>query len=77
MKRAPLLLALLLAMPLSRAAGEDTLSLRVPANTVAIEEEAFYDCELVTDVVIPDGLRFINDRAFYSCNALSSVVVFL
>ena len=46
MKRAPLLLALLLAMPLSRAAGEDTLSLRVPANTVAIEEEAFYDCDL-------------------------------
>lgn len=41
----------------------------------AIEKGAFYECELVTSVVIPEGIESIAANAFRGCTALVSVVI--
>ena len=40
-----------------------------------IGEDAFIDCNLITSVVIPDGVTYIGAYAFTFCNALSNVVI--
>ena len=40
-----------------------------------IYENAFYDNDLITHVVIPDSVTSIGVSAFYSCNSLESVVM--
>lgn len=41
----------------------------------AIPLNAFYDCDALTSVVIPEGVTDIGNYAFYECNALTSVVI--
>jgi hypothetical protein len=45
----------------------------VPAGTVRIENNAFYNCTLLTSVTMPEGLREIGDFAFTICYDLESV----
>ncbi|MBR6529866.1 MAG: leucine-rich repeat protein [Clostridia bacterium] len=40
-----------------------------------IAEEAFSECEELTSVKIPEGVRVIGPNAFYSCSGLLSVTV--
>ncbi len=40
-----------------------------------IASEAFYDCDTLTSVVIPDTVTSIGYRAFGSCSALENVVI--
>ena len=40
-----------------------------------IGEDAFNDCNLITSVVIPDGVTYIGAYAFTFCYALSNVVI--
>ena len=40
-----------------------------------IGDEAFYECDTLTSVVIPDGVTRIGDYAFYGCRSLTSVSI--
>ncbi len=41
----------------------------------AIGERAFYDCESLASVVIPDSVLSIGDEAFYRCELLTSIAI--
>ena len=41
----------------------------------SIENYAFYECKLLTSVVIPEGVTLIGNSAFSGCNALTSVAI--
>ena len=45
----------------------------IPADIMAIVDQAFYDCDSLTSVTIPDSVTSIGSGAFYDCNALTSV----
>ena len=40
-----------------------------------IGREAFYDCDSLTSIVIPDGVTSIGNEAFYDCDSLMSIVI--
>lgn len=40
-----------------------------------IGESAFFDCDHLTSVVIPNGVTSIGDRAFFDCDGLVSVTI--
>lgn len=42
-------------------------------RVAAVEEEAFYGCNGLTEVVLPSGVEIIGDRAFKCCENLSSI----
>ena len=39
----------------------------------AIDAMAFYGCDRITSVMIPDGVQSLGDYAFYGCSSLASV----
>ena len=43
----------------------------IPIGEIA--EEAFYDCDTITGVIIPSTVQVIGDRAFSECDALGTV----
>ena len=44
-------------------------------DTKIIAGSAFKDCDRMTSIAIPDGVRSIGDGAFYKCSALTSVTI--
>ena len=58
--------------------GNDT-ELTLPENyrgeKYVINNYAFYDCDSLTSVVIPNSVTSIGDRAFMYCSDLTSVVI--
>ena len=40
-----------------------------------IANRAFYNCDSLTSIVIPDGVTSIGDNAFYNCSSLSSIAI--
>ena len=42
---------------------------------VEIGEDAFYDCESLTTITIPDSVTKIGDGAFYGCENLTSITI--
>ena len=41
----------------------------------SIEEDAFYNCNSLTSVTIPDTVTSIGDGAFYHCSSLTSITI--
>ncbi len=50
-------------------------SITFSANTQRIEAYAFYDCDSLTSVVLPESLSTIGESAFEDCNYLNSVTL--
>ena len=44
-------------------------------STYAIENKAFYECQKMTSVMIPDGLNQIHQGAFNNCPNLAAVAI--
>ncbi len=42
-------------------------------NVISIDSSAFYECKLLTGVVIPDSVTSIGNYAFYNCSSLTDV----
>ena len=51
------------------------LDLSDTTSLVSIGNEAFYGCERLTSVIIPDSVTSIGDRAFCGCERLTSVTI--
>lgn len=51
------------------------LSFEVLSGVETIGKKAFYRCENLTKIVLPDGLNRIGERAFAECDALTSVEI--
>ena len=45
------------------------------SNPLLYAKKLYLNNELVTELVIPDGITTINDYAFYRCSSLTSVVI--
>ena len=41
----------------------------------SIGERAFYDCDSLESIVIPNGVTTIGNSAFYECYSLKSIVI--
>ena len=44
-------------------------------KVVCIDDYAFYDCDGLTSVTIPNSVTSIDDHAFYDCDGLTSVTI--
>ena len=58
---------------LMEAASKDVVSCDVHADTKIIAD-AFYQCQNLKTVTIPDGIRVVGEFAFEECTALETVV---
>ena len=49
----------------------------IPADgsVTRIGDDAFYGCDSLTSIVIPDGVTSIGDNAFEDCSSLTSIVI--
>ena len=47
----------------------------MPDNLVSIGEGAFYTCELLTSITIPNGIKKIGKNVFFKCYSLKNVVI--
>ena len=53
--------------------GVGVIDFNNPITTIGYE--AFYDCESLTSVTIPDSVTTIGNDAFYNCSSLTSVTI--
>lgn len=47
----------------------------LPSNTLYIGDYAFYSCDSLESVIMPDGVKTIRYDAFRDCNSLASIVL--
>jgi hypothetical protein len=47
------------------------VSFTVPTSVTTISKRAFKECLRLTEIILPDGLEFIEDSAFFNCQRLS------
>lgn len=56
-------------------AGSESIRRVVIPKSVIDMQEAFSDCENLSEVTIEDGVEAINDYAFYHCTSLSELTI--
>lgn len=44
-------------------------------SVTIIKEETFYDCNLLTSIIIPNNITIIGYEAFCNCNSLKSIII--
>ncbi len=52
-----------------------TGDINIKKGTVCIAGEAFEDADNITNVTIPDSVKYIGNRAFYDCDLLNKIEV--
>ena len=55
--------------------GITSPSYTVNENCKFIHSDAFYNCDSLTSITLPEGLTSIGDYAFYSCSNLTSITL--
>ncbi len=45
------------------------------SDSVGIVDEAFYGCDKLTSIEIPNSVKSIGKQAFYDCTSLSSIII--
>ena len=55
--------------------GCDLKSVVFPDSLKRIEEQAFYDCNLLEDVKFPEGLEFIGYQSFGGCDRITEITL--
>ena len=57
------------------AIGKKDTSFIIPDGVTSIGNEAFYDCDSLTNITIPSSVTSIGDYAFYGCDSLTSITI--
>lgn len=52
-----------------------TEKVEIKPGMVTVAEDAFSNCDTITEVVIPESVKYINEYAFSSCDALEKITV--
>ena len=65
---------------IEKVKSRKSVSLDIPESILgrkisSIGGAAFYDCESLTSITIPDGVTSIGTQAFYDCKSLTSIVI--
>ena len=54
---------------------EEVVYENITRKVTSIGEKAFYNCDRLTSVIIPNSVKSIGDSAFLSCSGLTSVTI--
>ena len=60
---------------LVKAKSKDITSCQINANTKFIGEDAFYGCNNLSSIIIPDGVTSIGTQAFFDCGNLTNIII--
>ena len=60
---------------ISHPSSKESSTYNVPQGVLSIDDYAFFDCNFLTSVILPDSLSSIGDYAFASCSSLSSIFI--
>ena len=55
--------------------GDCPATVVIPDGVTSIADEAFYECDGLTNVTIPDSVKNIGSDAFYGCTSLVNLVI--
>ncbi|MBQ6979489.1 MAG: leucine-rich repeat protein [Clostridia bacterium] len=58
-----------------KAKSKDITSCQINANTKFIGEDAFYGCNNLSSIIIPDGVTSIGTQAFFDCGNLTNIII--
>ncbi len=56
-------------------AGKADTVYAVPDGVTTVLASAFYNCDILTEIVLPTGVTSIGERAFSNCNSLASITI--
>lgn len=55
--------------------NQDIVSCKIHPQTKIIADNAFEDCSLLQEIILPNSLRFIGQQAFKGCRSIKEVVI--
>ena len=62
-------------MLLAEAVNTDITTCAIHENTKIIYNHAFFNCDMLTDVEVPESLTYIGDNAFGFCSNLTNITI--
>ena len=54
---------------------EEEVTLEIPQNTIELQDEAFYGNDVVTEVILPEGLETLGTGVFEECASLKRIEI--
>lgn len=58
---------------ISHPSSKESSTYNVPQGVLSIDDYAFFDCNFLTSVILPDSLSSIGSHAFQFCDSLSTI----